>query len=253
MESQIVTAVEIARELTVIRFNHHHGLVMAHHSAVGVGPSEGDASPATAREVGYFATRVVVMHVLATGATPVVMVNNLASADPVLREGLERGSREFLAESGLLDLPFSYAHEVLGALPITAMGLTLVGEWEEERFKLGKAQEGDDLFLIGHPLRAPEHRFARNDTIMPSVRHLLSVLPHAHDLIPVGSAGVFRAAEALAETAGLRFRAKEHLPGWLGQPTASLASAFLAALPAGQSQRAYAVPVPVTHVGRLEG
>ncbi|MBX5467681.1 MAG: hypothetical protein K6U14_09370 [Firmicutes bacterium] len=253
MQDDVRGTTKTVRQLTVLDRGQGEGLLLAHHSVVGVGPATHDSVVVPARDVGYFAARAVTFAVVATGAVPLALLFHLVPEDAKVLAAVEEGIAEFLAASELTHLPWSKPLESVTALPVTAVGLAMVGWWEATRFKLGRAERGDDLYLIGHPLRAPQHRYARADTIMPSTRHILDLLPHAHDLVPVGVEGVFAAAQSLAQTAGLTFFPQEHLPPWMAHRLPCPAGAIIAALPQGQGGRAYAIPVPVMHLGRLAG
>lgn len=177
--------------------------VVACDSAGGVGPKEGDAVRAPARVVGKFAARVALMEVVAAGATPVCLVNNLCvEPEPTGKEILE-GVRE---EAGLVGLDPGLAvtgstekniPTVQTGVGVTALGLARAGE-----LRLGRSRPGDQVVCVGVPRVGEEVMTAIEEVMdLPALKNLLE-LPYVREVLPVGSRGIAWEAMSLAAGAG---------------------------------------------------
>ncbi|MCY0884616.1 MAG: hypothetical protein OWV35_01875, partial [Firmicutes bacterium] len=161
------------------------------------------------------------------------------------------GIRTCLEAAGLQDLPLQ-GHRCRGEgtgpmLSVTGMGLV-----EPAAFTPGRARPGDEVYMVGHQIDRPEEQLKPNDATIPGFAHLQRLRTAAHDVLPVGNVPMPQAVAALAEAAGLVFRPVPGVPDWLWTRPAGPATCLLAAVPRTAVPVVTALPLPVTHIGRLE-
>ncbi len=181
-------------------------LVVSCDSSGGVGPKEGDVVRVPGRVVGKFAARVALMEVMAAGAAPVSLVNNLCvEPEPTGKEILE-GVREEARLVGL-DPGLAITGSTEKNIPTiqTGVGVTALGlAWAEE-LRLGKSRPGHRVACVGAPRVGEEVVAAADAEIMDllALKALLG-LPYVREVLPVGSTGIAREAAALAAGAGCK-------------------------------------------------
>lgn len=238
-------------DLPQIAVNDDSGFLLAMETAAGVGPLAEDLYPSTERDLGYFAARIVIMKLLAARGEPFFLYYHLGIADANSRQLFREGIEQFLEEIGESHLPINDTMAPAFTVPVTGVGITLVGTYNHPE-RPDTCHDGDELYLIGHPRRASQNRFMRNDTVMPSVSHLKMLSAIVHEMVPVGKEGVMPVVEAMAAEAGMDFVPSGRLPQWLWQEDSLPTSALVVAISPEHSKRAMSVPVPVTRIGTLK-
>jgi len=178
-------------------------LVVACDSAGGVGPKKGDTVRVPARVVGKFTARVALMEVLAAGAVPVCLVNNLCvEPEPTGKEILE-GIREEAGLAGMApDISITGSMERNLPTVQTGVGITVLGLARPGGLRLGRSLPGHRVACVGVPLTGEEVVSATAQVMdLPALKALLG-LPYVQEVLPVGSGGIAREAATLAAGAG---------------------------------------------------
>ncbi len=174
-------------------------LVIGCDSCGGVGEKPLDLVKASPEIVGYYTTRVALMEVFSVGATPLSVVNTLSvEMEPTGRRILG-GIRQLLQEADLsLDILNGSTEENF-EMQQTAMGITVMGEVSRNHLKIGTAQGGDLIMLLGLPKVGSEIKQPYDDEI-GSLANFMKLVQHPQvgDIIPVGSKGIYYEAQLLA-------------------------------------------------------
>lgn len=193
------------RDLTLVELAEDCVLVMACDSAGGIGPKELDAVKVSGYVLGRFTARVALMELLAAGAHPVVLVSNVCvESDPGGRE-ITRGIMEELRAAGLdSDIAVTGSTEKNIPTRQTALGVTAIGLARSSDLKLGLTRPNDRVFCVGLPKVGNEVGLADPNIATLQAVMALRICPEVHEIVPVGSQGIRREAEALAGSAGLR-------------------------------------------------
>ncbi len=193
------------RDLTVWPLADEQWLVFATDNLVGIGELAFDQAQATPEEVGYFTARVALMELIASGATPMLLIDTMSGGDPKEEAYARRmltGIREAVAEA---DLPPTFtitgSSEKNIVIPVTSLSLTVIGHVAPSAFRVGTSCVDDEVWLIGVPKSAPEDRVTREDTTIVSfsLLHELSSLACVHEIVPIGSRGAMAEAKTMAE------------------------------------------------------
>jgi len=234
-------------------------LVVACDSVGGIGPKPGDFVTETGYTVGYFALRVPLLELLAAGATPRLIVNNLCFENGEVAKEMIRAMVEVAAEVGLAASAVTGSTEENVPTSMTAIGVSVIGSSAPGELRTGASRTGDLLACVGLPRSAPAHRLATAGREMPSIAEVVAVLklPGVHEVLPIGSSGLLHEIAALAATAALRYQIRERHTlqdsGIDVHASGGPASCVLVSLapPALDSLRALRADLPVAVVGEL--
>jgi selenophosphate synthetase-related protein len=192
------------RDLTLVTLDEGCVLVIACDSAGGIGPKELDSVKVPGYVLGRFTARVALMELLAAGAQPIVLVSNVCvEPDPGAGE-ITRGITEELRLAGL-DSSIAVTGSTEKNIPTrqTGLGVTAVGLARSGSLKLGVARPNDRLFCVGIPKVGNEVDLDDQDIATLEAVMALRACPEVHEIVPVGSQGIRREAEVLAQTAGM--------------------------------------------------
>ena len=247
------------RDLTTLALPDGSTMVVACDSVGGIGPKPDDTVPADPYTVGHFAARTPILEVLAAGAIPRIVVNNLCfEAGPAADEMIS-AMIDLVREVGLGPDVVTGSTEDNVPTRTTGIGVTVVGIAARKDLRGGRSRPGDLVVCLGTPRSAPEFTLTPTDRPMPTVAEIIRVLdlPGVREVLPVGSRGVAVEFAALAATAGLRHQIDDrhtrqdsgfdvHASG--GPASCVLVSIVPDALP---RLRAIRADLPVTVIGQL--
>lgn len=199
---EIVTRV---RDLLIVK-NGSTSLVIACDSNAAIGTKPHDAVRKEPQETGYSASKVPLMEVIAIGATPVILVDNLCcELEPYGRKILE-GVENAVHSTGF-PIVITGSDETNMPTVQTGLGVTVIGVIAEDGLRAGRARAGDIVFSVGAPLDGRVLTFTDGDPGIASAGDVRSAVacPHVTEVLPVGSKGIAYEANELARVAGLRF------------------------------------------------
>ncbi len=195
------------RDLLVINGGSYR-LVVACDSNASVGSKPRDHLAWPARNTGFVATKVPLMEILASGAEPMVVVNNLCvEMNPTGKEILRgvEAACEFLNR-----MPIITGSDKTNMPTVqTGVGVTVIGIAAPDALRLGRSRPGDAVYAIGAPLGPmndgsdvfydeADWNVCRLDAVMS-----LLDIGFVHEVLPVGSKGLRYEFEQLAEVSGL--------------------------------------------------
>lgn len=194
------------RDLTLVFEEGDGVLVIACDSLGGIGPKPYDCVKVPAEVVGKYAGRTPLMEVLASGATPFLLVNNICTEMEPTGEGIIRGIKEELRKAGLsLTTVITGSTEKNVTTCQTALGITVFGRTVKKELKLGKAQKGDLVICIGQPRVGKEVIEREEKNADPALIKKLLDTPYVREILPVGSQGILYEGELLARCSGNTF------------------------------------------------
>lgn len=182
-------------------------LVIACDSNGAVGNKPHDHLAWPPRDTGFVAAKVPLMEVVAAGAEPFILIDNLCvEMNPT---GLEilRGIRD--ACSVLARPPIITGSDETNMPTVqTGLGVTVIGVARPEALRFGRSRAGDMVYAIGTPLGPVDGKDAFYEETADNVCSLATVVAligreGVHEVLPVGSKGLAYELGQLAEVAGL--------------------------------------------------
>lgn len=197
------------RDVRLFQFADGNVMVIGCDSSGGIGPKTLDKLQVDGYTLGKFTARVALMEVLSVDAKPVCVVDNLSvEFNPTGKEIL-KGVKDEAAQAGLdPKLAVTGSCEKNFAVEQTGIGVTVIGFCERTKLKIGTSQSGDALVTLGNPCLGDEVVTAENNGKICNITDVLELLKlrFIHEIIPVGSEGVMREINVLAESSNLKFK-----------------------------------------------
>ena len=181
-------------------------IVAACDSCGAVGSKELDAVNVPSHIVGRFTARVALLEVLSTGAKPIMItVTSCNEPQPTSKHMLE-GIKDELDSLHLNSLPLVVSTEKNMPTRQTSLGISVVGVCERSQLRIAATAPGDEVYCLGIPKVGPEVYSPVDPEIIQGkhIRELLAA-PQIHDIVTVGSQGIYGEAQLLAENTGGRF------------------------------------------------
>lgn len=198
--------VQRIRDLTLVRRGEGRVLVIGCDSSASIGNKPMDAVQTPPGIAGYYAARVAVMEVLSIGAEILTVVDTLAVEKEPTGNEIIRGISRLLEEAGLTAAHVNGSTEDNFVTCQTGIGITVIGEADEQQLKLGCSRAGDCIVMLGEPLVGSAVLEQEDSLCTIRQLQLLAAAPEVHDIHPVGSKGAGYEAELLAELSGCRFQ-----------------------------------------------
>jgi hypothetical protein len=244
-------AVRRVRDLLIVD-SAEMALVIACDSNAASGPKPADHLAQDPRTTGYSAAKVPLMEVIASGATPLVLIDNLCcELDPTGR-GILEGINEALCET-VGGVTVTGSDETNMPTVQTGVGVTVLGVASSSKLRVGTADAGNTLVCVGTPKNGTTVPYSEGDPDIASVSHIEAVSRSnlATEILPVGSRGVRYEANQLASTAGMTV-AFEHACTIDLEISAGASTCFLVALsPERTDELARITTLPLAIVARL--
>ena len=196
------------RDLSIIKLIGGISLVIACDSNASNGEKPDDFHKNSYEEVAVSALKVPLMEVLASGATPVIIADNLcvemdgagARIISVMQDELERCG---LAESVQLT---GSTEDNMKTIQ-TGIGVTVVGLVTEDKFKIGKTQQNDIIVCVGKPQSGIDSFYSERDNDVAKIEtvNILRNIDYIHEILPIGSKGAAYECSEMARISGFHF------------------------------------------------
>lgn len=248
----VSSAVSRVRDLVLMRVD-PLVLVVACDSNASIGAKPADALAQDPDETGYSAAKVPLMEVLAAGARPVLLVNNLCCELEPSGRRLLQGIHRILAEAEL-DVVVTGSDETNMPTVQTGIGVTVLGVAGPDELRCGRAEPNDVVWCVGEPRDGLRLPFVDGRPGVAGPREVRAALATAgvHEVLPVGSRGVRYEAGQLAHAAGLVYRTAARTSVDLDVSAGPSTCFLVAAASAARAALAAAVaPCTVAPVGHL--
>jgi hypothetical protein len=247
-------AVTRVRDLLVVDGGGYR-LVIACDSNGSVGNKPHDHLAWAPRDTGFVAAKVPLMEVIAAGAEPMILVDNLCvEMEPTGRQilaGIEDACR-LLPRAPVI----TGSDETNMPTVQTGLGVTVIGVARPEALRFGWSRAGDRVYAIGTPLGPVDGADADYDERAPHVCSLQAVvsllaMDGVHEVLPVGSKGLAYEMGQLADVAGLVAKPARN-PGIDMKRSGGACAVVIASVAAGHALPPTIGTVPVTEIGLLK-
>ena len=221
------------RDVSYLVLGGDRTLVVACDSHGGIGPKPHDSVPVDAGVLGRFALRVPLLEVVATGATPRLVVDALSVERDPTGDAILEGIRAEATAAGLDASSITGSTEENVPTLATGVGVTVIGDVRLADLRVGAAQPPFEVVLFGRPMSAPTDVFGPEHPDIVTVPRLVAALAldGVVEALPIGSGGVAAEVEAMARTAGGRPEMGDDWPCEREQSGGPSTAALLAVAP----------------------
>lgn len=239
------------RDLTLVSLGPDEVLVIACDSLGGIGTKPHDKVKAPEELVGKYTVRVGLMEVLASGASPLVVVNTLCVEMNPTGNSILKGIQQEIEAAGLsADIAVTGSTEENMETCQSGLGVTVIGKAAKSALRLGQSRPGDLVICLGRP-KVGEEVLDYTEKANPALVKTLLKLPYVREILPVGSLGVLHEAKLLAQCSGSRLET-EPSPGIDLHQSAGPATCVLISVDAAYLKNIKKISsLPVFIIGRL--
>lgn len=200
------------RDLTIMEISPDKLMVISCDSAGGIGNKYNDVVQVEPEVLGFYTTQGPLMELLAQGAKPICIVDNLGVEMNNTGEELLKGIKKALEPLNLEeDLLITGSTEENISVSQTFMGITIIGTIEKSKWRSKRPKNGNILVLMGIPLVGHELVDYEGNTFNTGILLKLLDKPYVKDIIPVGSKGIEHEIGVLASTNNLKYELKDRI------------------------------------------
>jgi hypothetical protein len=189
------------RDVEVVLINPGQYMVAACDSCGAVGSKELDLVKVPPYIVGRFTMRVALLEIVTAGSQPRLATITISNEPEPTGTEILKGIRDELASFGLASLPLAISTEKNFPTRQTGLGVSVVGICEKAGLRIATTRPGDLLYCLGLPKVGAEVHSPGDPQIVQGC-HVQKLLQHKeiHDIIPVGSQGIYGEAALLSST-----------------------------------------------------
>ncbi|WP_344050674.1 AIR synthase related protein [Microbacterium lacus] len=239
------------RDLVIVDLG-SRSLVIACDSNASIGDLPADHLKQDPRITGYSVAKVPLMEVLAVGATPFLIVDNLCCDLLVTGVRILQGIKDIVDEAGL-EVMITGSDESNMPTRQTGVGITVMGVLDTAALRVGTARPGDELWVVGRRRSGiGVDAYAERDGSTASAVHVAAAtrLPGVHEVLPVGSHGIRFEALELARTANAGVQLRDDVDTDLGA-SAGASTCFLVACDPERADGLRSLALPLELVGSV--
>lgn len=242
------------RDVSIMHLIGDIGLVIACDSNASNGEKPADTHPNVYEETAVNALKVPVMEVLATGAQPLLVVNNLCMEMEPSGRKIISVMRQELDRSGLQNVQLTGSTEDNMKTVQTGIGVTALGVALESAMKCGKTRAGDLVVCVGIPQSGVVERYSERDSDVAKIDTVvkLRAATFVHEILPIGSHGALYEANELAHCANLRFRLSGSCAIDVHTSAGSSTAVLVSVAPQNVEKLTGTVSEPVNVIGCME-
>ena len=244
------------RDLTIVDLVGDLIVVIACDSNASIGEKPGDFLQKPYSDVGVSMLKVPLMEVLAAGASPVLIVNNLCVEMEPTGKKIISVMKEELRKCGFnTDMQLTGSTEDNAKTNQTGTGLTVVGIASKSALRLGTSRRGDVVACVGVPKDGIHLPFLEKDDDIAGISDTIGLtrMSFVREILPVGSHGVLYEANELAKCISGTFRLyPEDVPIELRQSAGPSTAVIVSVAPEDVGALKAQCRVPVTPIGVIE-
>ena len=187
------------RDVELVQINPSQYIAAACDSCGAIGSKELDLVKVSPYIVGRFTMRVALLEIITTGSKPQLATVAISNEPEPTGAEILKGVRDELTSFGLSTLPIAISTEKNISTQQTGLGISVVGLCESADLRIATTRPGDLLYCLGLPKVGPEVNSPDDLDIVQSY-HVQKLLQHKeiHDIVPVGSQGIYGEAALLA-------------------------------------------------------
>lgn len=246
------------RDLSVVELVGDLLLVIACDSNAGCGekPKDHFKWPYEEAVLGMF--KVTMMEILASGATPVCVINNLCMEMEPTGKEIIKYMREQMVACGMdPDTQLTGSTEDNAKTVQTGVGLTIIALAAKSQLRLGATKKGDIVVCIGNPQGGGDSPYREVDLDIAKVGTMqdLCTQKYIHEILPCGSHGLRHEANELASYAGGTFRLFDEAKNIRLEGSCGASTAVIVSVSPGDVEKLIASvksPVPAIPIGVIE-
>jgi hypothetical protein len=196
------------RDVALIRLDKQNILVVSCDSSGAIGPKRMDALRVNAATVGKFVSRVALMETVAVGAKPICLSISLCMEPEPVGQLVMKGAFEELNIPELERVRVIQSSEKNFKVKQTGVGASVIGIARSKELRIGRCQRRDLIFAIGYPCVGLEVFSGMRNNLIADLRdvYTLTKMRGIHELLPVGSKGIWREAEIMAADSNHHFQ-----------------------------------------------
>lgn len=198
------------RDVVIVPLINSEFLITACDSCGGIGEKEKDVILVPSYWVGRMTTRVALMELLSCGGLLQCIAVTICNEPVPTGEGLIQGVQDELATVGFGKCPLAISTEKNITTIQTGIGVTAIGTASLDNLRIQKSQRGDFLYALGLPRVGGEVRLEDPKIADEVVVQKLLKQAHVHDIVPVGSQGIYTEAMHLATCLSMDLLWYEH-------------------------------------------
>jgi hypothetical protein len=250
---RIAQNIETARDVVLLRLDKRRILVVGCDSIGAVGLKPLDALRVRPETVGKFAARVALMEVISVGAKPICISVALCVEPAPTGRAIMNGVRGELRASGLESVSVVQSSEKNFPVKQTSVGTTVNGIAEKRQLRIGRCKPDDWLVTVGTPTVGRDVVKAERTGSIADLRDIFDLLDLGcvHEIIPVGSRGIFREARTIAMDSRLSFSPTQNAKVNV-EKSAGPATAIICAIKPGKlSELSRTIDKPLSFIGEL--
>lgn len=216
------------RDLSIINLGDKN-LVVANDSSGSIGSKENDALKVDPEVVGFHAAQVALMEIIAYGAKPTLVINNLCVEMNPTGKRIIDGVVEAMETINMdTEQCLNGSTEENFVSTMTGIGITVLGVTDELQIPINKSTKRDLIVVLGLPLVGQEIIDAgENEVMNAALLGKVRALPYIKEILPVGSTGIrneLKNIERDAKSRALIFKTDLDLEKSSGPSTSVLVS-----------------------------
>lgn len=243
------------RDLNLIELVGGLQMVIACDSNAGIGEKPHDHLKRTYAEVARSSLKVPLVEVLASGATPVLIIDNLCvEMDPSGRTIIQE--MRLLLDALEIDANIQLTGSTEDNIPTvqSGAGITVIGMGHRSCMRLGTAKPGDLLVCVGTPKDGYYHPYRDSDSDIAGLRFLVPFLKlvYLHEVVPGGSHGIRHEALEMARSIGSDVEFYHNLPIDIDSSAGSCTAVVAAIDPVDLGRLVKDSTVPICPIGVLK-
>mgnify|MGYP002509688450 FL=1 len=247
--------IEKIRDLSLIHLYREISLVCACDSNASNGEKQNDMHPNSYEESAVSVLKVPLMEVLASGAFPFLIVNNLCVEMNPSGEKIIQAMKAELQRCRLLErVAFTGSTEDNMETSQTGMGVTVIGLLDHRKSRLGKTRNGDAVVCVGIPQSGVRVPYSERDESVCDLKTMMELTEcsFVHEILPIGSKGTLYEANQLADTCSLNFVPLENQEIDLMESAGSSTAVLVSLCEKDMIHLKEKIKKPVNQIGRIK-
>jgi hypothetical protein len=199
------------RDLTILSIDENRYMGISCDSCGAIGNKEYDVVKAPPNIVAYQTAKVALAELLSMGFTPIVLSDGLAVEMNDTGKELIKGFDKALSMLKTCKVHMTGSTEENMKTVQTSMGVTCIGLCDKDKLKYKKTNSTDICILLGLPLVGNEVVNNPEKILDISDYENLYLCSFIHEILPIGSRGIFSELNGLSKYNNLNFKYNDNI------------------------------------------